>query len=865
MKLRHFGSNYAGSLAVRGDVSIRLLAWFQPFFCPDRCASWKRGAHIARLACGLLLVATCTWAQPPQLETVFPAGASLGQTVEVILTGSGVEEVTTLRCNASEVQVERVEAKRFRVTIPSSLLPGLYEFRAISPRGVSGPRTFAIGNRKEQLETEPNELSMPQSVPLDSITNGRIEKAGDIDTFQFSASQGQRVVIACLAERIDSRLRAVLELFDSTGRRWAVNRGYDGVDPLIDFRVPEDGQYIVKLQDLTFSGGPDFLYRLEVDTGPRVAFALPNVIQRNTPTRVTLFGWNLHRDAQPASTVALAGSQLEQSAAAAALPGFDQLEVEIPATQASATRSLPLLLRPAQAVLDGFAYHLPGSHGSLFLGLTDVPVVRESFDPTTPLTAQSIPCPVEISGQLSRGNERDWYRFEARRGEVLYFHALAERLNSPLDLRLSLFDSEGQRELAQFNDDWAGQASAFGTAHLDPAGRWVAPADGTYLLAVQNLIGSFQADPRRVYRLSIRREEPTCQVLALQPGDPRGSISLQRGGQVALELIAIRQRGCDSPIRVTADNVPSGLLCPDVWLGAGVDRGIMILAADPLAEPITTDLQLRAEFAENSSQPVQIISTVRGGTPQPWLRLTSELPVTIQGDSPVQVVAQADEPLQHQLYGELPVRHSPGGAVDVTLELLLRESAVTAPSKWSAIGLPPSIQNQTLLLNQDAKQGVLSFYLPPHLPLGKYTFALRGEMTIQHVTKQKPETSLVYSNPLTIDVQPAAFLVEVDPFAVRSAKRGETIQIAYTSQRRNGFIGKMHTEIAMPGRITDVVGLRGRGETFVGQTEKGSLQITVNDDAPLGRQPYLRLLTIGVVEDVPIYQGSSFFSLEIVE
>lgn len=834
------------------------------FSGPDRFPTCPQSARAAWLAFGLLLVASSAWAQAPQLETVFPAGASLGQTVDVLLTGSGLEEVTILRCNAPEVQVERVEAKRFRVTIPPSLLPGLYELRAISPRGVSGPRTFAIGNRKEQLETEPNELSMPQSVPLDSITNGRIEKAGDIDTFQFSASQGQRVVIECLAERIDSRLRAVLELFDTTGRRWAVNRGYDGVDPLIDFRVPQDGQYIVKLQDLTFSGGADFLYRLEVDTGPRVAFALPNVMQRDRPTRVTLFGRNLHRDAQSTSTVASDGSQLKQSSAAMSAD-FDQLEVEIPAGQAVASRFLPFRLRPAQAGLDGFAYHLPGSHGSLFLGLTDIPVVREVSDHATPLTAQSVPCPVEISGQLSRGNERDWYRFEARRGEVLYFTALAERLNSPLDLRLSLFDREGKRELVQFNDDWAGQASVLGTAHLDPVGRWVAPEDGTYLLAVQNIIGSFQADPRRVYRLSIRREEPTCQVLAVQPGDARGSISLQRGGQVALELIALRQRGCDGPIRVSADNLPSGLLCPDVWLGPGVERGILILAADPLAEPITTDLQLRAEFVENSSQQVQIVSTVRGGTPQPWLRLTSEFPVTIQGDSPVQVVAQADEPLQHQLYGELPVRHSPGCAVDVTLQLLPRESAVTASSKWIAVGLPPSIQNQTLLLNQDAKQGVLSFYLPPHLPLGKYTFALRGEMAIQHVNKQKPETIIVYSNPLTIDVQPAAFLVEVDPFAVRSAKRGETIQIAYTSQRRNGFIGKMHTEIAMPGRITDVVGLRGRGETFVGQTEKGSLQITVNDDAPLGRQPFLRLLTIGVVEDVPIYQGSCFFSLEIVE
>lgn len=75
----------------------------------------------------------------------------------------------------------------------------------------------------------------------------------------------------------------------------------------------------------------------------------------------------------------------------------------------------------------------------------------------------------------------------------------------------------------------------------------------------------------------------------------------------------------------------------------------------------------------------------------------------------------------------------------------------------------------------------------------------------------------------------------------------------------------MHTELAEPGRITDVVGLRGRGETFVGQTAQGSLQIVVNDDVPLGAQHFLRLFTVGVLEDQPAYFGSRFISLEIVE
>ena len=107
----------------------------------------------------------------------------------------------------------------------------------------------------EQLEAEPNEtVSAAMSVPLDVVINGRIDKAGDSDHFRFDAKRGQRVVIECWAERIDSRLRAVLEIFDASGRRLAVNRGYFGIDPLIDFRVPADGSYVVKIQDLIVVG-----------------------------------------------------------------------------------------------------------------------------------------------------------------------------------------------------------------------------------------------------------------------------------------------------------------------------------------------------------------------------------------------------------------------------------------------------------------------------------------------------------------------------------------------------------------------------------------------------------------------------------
>ena len=173
-------------------------------------------------------------------------------------------------------------------------------------------------------------------------------------------------------------------------------------------------------------------------------------------------------------------------------------------------------------------------------------------------------------------------------------------------------------------------------------------------------------------------------------------------------------------------------------------------------------------------------------------------------------------------------------------------------------------KNQIAIIPAGQTKGYVTFELPLTLPAGQYSFVIRAETSVP-TADGKTENVAVHSSPVVIDVQPAAFDVDVDPFAVTKARRGDTIQIAYSSRRRNGFIGKMHTEIASPGVVTDVPGLLGRGETFTGQTETGSLQIVVNKDAPLGPQRFLRLFTVGVVEDEPMYFGSHFLSLEIVE
>ncbi|MBI1311403.1 hypothetical protein GC176_08860 [bacterium] len=790
----------------------------------------------------------------PVLNSVFPAGGQAGTTVEVTIAGSGLGNASSLLCSQSGIVCRKVADKPgvFALSIPEDTFVGQYDLAASTPDGLSSPRVFVVGNRRESLEAEPNnDADSPQQVPLDATINGRIQK-GDVDRFAFSARQGQRVIIECFAERIDSNLRAMLELFDASGRRIAVSRGFFGVDPLIDFTVPADGEYVVRLYDLVFSGSDDHFYRLDLDTGPRAAFTIPSVIPAGETTRVTVFGWNLRPD----------------RVTSAAEP-FDEIAVDVTAPSLAEASPAGLRLGSQQIAVDALAWRLPGGHAPVLIGVTDVPVVVEAPSPSSRRSPQTLEIPCEVSGQLIESDERDWLAVTARRGEVLWLEGFGERIGSPVDLDITVLDESGKLELARFTDVVQDLGSTpFPTSHSDPSGRFVVPGNGRYLILVRSVTGGLTADPRRVYRLSLRREEAAARLVVLPHADGPQGITLNRQGRTLLDVVAFRQRGLTGSIRVTADDLPSGIDCPDVWLGPGVDRAPLVISATDDAQPLVGALSFSAHSRQTVATAVRGGVSVRTGRPTGWGRVTDSIPVAIAEEAPVRITANGHEPRHHHLFGDLQVRHSPGGILDVAVQVERQDLDHQAAVTLIGVGVPDQIPNQMAEIPAGQNKGYVSFYLPPTLPPGKYTLAVQGQTTVpvgppNAQGERKTEAVVIFSNPVTFEVHPAAFVVSADPHNPRQIRRGEIIQVKYSARRINGFISKIHTELYTTSEAVD--GLRGRGVTFVGQTDTGTIQIIANDNAPLGHQPALRLYAVGVVEDQAIYHGSCFLDLEVVE
>lgn len=800
----------------------------------------------------------------PVLANLFPAGAATGTTMRVAIEGTALDDWHTVYVSDPRVVGRRLDAKTAELTIPADLPLGVYDVRLVGKYGVTGPRAFQISNRPECVELEPNDSqATASSVSFASPTgatwiNARCDKPGDIDWFRFTSTAKQSILIDSWGERLDSPVHAVIEVYDQQGKRLAASRGGTQVDPRLEFTTPVDGEYYVRIFDQTYLGGADFVYRLRLDGGPRVEAALPHVIRAGESMETTVWGRNLGElePVKPSNFTAESG-------------GFTRT-FPWQSSVMESPRGLPgplLAPRPSrQAGRSALTWQVPGTAVPLLVDVTDLPVVLDGAENHAASQAKQLAIPCEVSGQLVRGDERDWYSFSAKQGEVLWLEAFADRIGSPIDLELVVLDSE-QQELARFTDAVQNVGGArFVTTHVDPEGRFVAPTDGTYWIVVSDIVGAGATeDPRRIYRLSVRREDPDFHVtLAPRRSDQPVGMNVPRGGREYVEVIAQRRRGFAAPIRLSAENLPAGVECPDAWIAAGESRGIVVLSAQRDGVEWGRDVRWTASASRNSQllantssnapsgaselrRPVEGGVTVRAGRPTPWTRMTQGTPVGIAPEGNLRVTAVVDH---DQLFQ--------GSICDVMVDVE-RLAGAEGPIRVSFVGAPRGVTSAMTTIPAGSSRGWLSLAIPEMLPEGPFTFAVEADWT---PTAKGSQRSVAYSNPLTVRVAPGRIVMKVEPGTPRKIARGQVIHVKYRAERQLGFIGKIHTELAAPGGVT---GIRGRGVTFTGQTETGDIQIIATENAPLGPLEFLRLEAVGTVEDQGVYRAACFLDLEIVE
>jgi hypothetical protein len=477
------------------------------------------------------------------------------------------------------------ETVTFEAALAPDAKPGERELRLETPMGISNRLTFCVGTEPEFHEKEPALTVLPDprdpvlsrpprletDITLPAIVNGQIIPhepevlrygqdrftPGDVDRFRFEARKGQQLVAKAaarelmpyLADAVPGWFQATLALYDARGKEVAYDDDYRfHPDPVLFYKIPQDGPYVLEIKDAIYRGRPDFVYRLAVGELPFVTSIFPLGGPAGRQTTVELKGWNL-----PADRLTMDARQKA--------PGIYPLSVN---KGDMTSNSVPF-------------------------AVDTLPECLEQEPNDSRQTAQAVKLPVIVNGRIDRPGDRDVFRFEGQAGEQIVAEVYARRLDSPLDSLLELTDAAGKR--LAFNDDHEDKADALNTHQADSLIQFTLPAQGTYYLHLGD--AQHEGGPEYAYRLRISRPRPDF-ALRVVPS----CINAPGGRVIPISVVALRKDGFSDAIALSLKDAPEGFSLGGGRVPSGTDQVRVTLAVPFIEtdEPLHLCLEGRASI-----------------------------------------------------------------------------------------------------------------------------------------------------------------------------------------------------------------------------------------------------------------------------
>jgi len=230
-------------LATNDDTALALQDGFASIIAPEDGKYYIEVRESAYAAGNNYRLHVGTFPRP---KVLFPAGGKMGEEIEIRYLGLPASELI------AKVQLPATKVTDFGVFAKDD--------GGVSPT----PNRFRLFEHGNAFEVEPNnEIVQGTPVELPLAFNGIIETTGDVDCFKFAAKKGQVYEVECYARRVRSGLDPVMNIYFADGRHIAGNDDSRGPDSYIRFPVPEDAEYVVRINDHLNRGGPDLVYRIE--------------------------------------------------------------------------------------------------------------------------------------------------------------------------------------------------------------------------------------------------------------------------------------------------------------------------------------------------------------------------------------------------------------------------------------------------------------------------------------------------------------------------------------------------------------------------------------------------------------------------
>ena len=549
-------------------------------FVSDRISAWGRIANPASrcqrmllVALGMVLIAETVFAQQvptdPTSTHIFPAGGRRGTTVEVRVGGECLPPGTRFRGFGQGLTVPAVLGEaatgqyapsprrkpgeqpmnyprewHSQVQIAADAQLGVNIWRLSSARGGTGGRPFIVGDLPEFIESEPN--SIPQQaerVELPVTINGQIAGESDLDYFRFAMAKGDLVRVDVAAARLGSTLDPLIQLLGPDGRRVAAEEVRMGADPILAFVAADSGEYRLLIANVTFKGGPSYVYRVTISQAPLIQSVFPPAGQVGSSRAL--------------SFLALSGTE----------------------TPRTLTQEVPFPLSAGLFWLPG-----PLQSNEVPLLASVLPAGIETEGNQTKETATELVWPQMMNGQFDTASDQDWYRIVAKKGVPLTIECISFPRSSPTLPVLTVLNADGGVLAA---------ASAIQSGRGSLRLEWQPPADGEYWFRLRDQQFGVRGGQEFVYCLSVQEAVPDF-TLSLKSD----VINVVQGGRTEVEIAIDRRGGCVAPIELSVTGLSEGIRIEGLQVAANQATTKLVLIADAEARStdVTLTIQGRAEI-----------------------------------------------------------------------------------------------------------------------------------------------------------------------------------------------------------------------------------------------------------------------------
>lgn len=725
----------------------------------------------------------------------------MGSSVEVTLSGSDLDDASQLIFSTPGFSASLVKGTVFRVSIPKEIAAGPVDLRVAGKWGVSNPRVFMVDTFAETIEQEPNDLREDaKQVGINQVVNGRIDRRGDVDYYVFKAKKGNQLTVECQCAEIDSPLDPMLTLFDPDGHPIATGRSTGGLttrDPRLSFVASRDGDFRLRLHDMTYEGSGEYVYRFVVHDYPVADAIFPPVATAGQKSTVLVHGFG-YRDATNSTASAPAHLGNLPDSVTWTAPTWQEFETGV-------DRAHLLLRYPRQMSLPMLAWTWPDrtlaakDRGRPAAWLTDSPVIVSSGKNHSAKDAQLVTLPVMVA---ARGGPKDsWFRFAAEKGMTIAFDLTAERAGFRGDYALAVWRLDASATtpvfLAELDDPVTNPATDLFRQHLhDPTGTIVIPETGSYLVQVMERSG-IELSHHSLFGLSIGPSNPSVRVVAMPAEDGASATVVRRGSTAGVHLTVIRSGGYDKPVTVTAADLPPGIQAASVTIPGTMTQSLLVLSAAEDAPEETASINFHATVSlPNRPQRQRVFLADKLVTPK-----AKGNPIIARASRSYAIAVRSGAPFR--LDAKLPSqRVAPGSTVPLIVKVNRRDGWTGEVAKIGLASAPPGVTAAPSSVESAKVETELMVQIPKEMASAEYPLFVEGSGEVE-VSKNPsdPKAAKVKatfsppSPPVMLGIGKRAIDATLTPAAIQLKAGGSTPVKISIARQADGGTGPIRVEM----------------------------------------------------------------------